>query len=338
MPWVGTTRPACAGCARSLSRGCEQGSLPPQGLSSLAGDTHPPLWHLVSIRCRVPQAPTPWPQQHPGCPIFPPRAPAPPPALDSLCTPPSCFHFGRDGRLNLAPPSWGYGPHACCVGTVPPSSTQHPLGGSKCCLPGTGSSASSCSQPPLGPCCCMEGAPSGPPQLPAQLSLVSLLPYWGISCGIHLPVFLTPRMLLTAMGAMQHLPPTVQPKIAAFKQVLWFLMACFCCQGVNHLPLPSIAALLPWVLAPLFTPAPSKWRCLQLCFYLPGAWVAHREATLAAPRHHLPPRCDCHLAGGGIRYGPLRCGAGSGVPQAVPGSGMQGMMCSPPWIRAMRGG
>lgn len=58
--------------------------------------------------------------------------------------------------------------------------------------------------PPLAPAAAWRGLPREPP--PAQLRLISLLPCWGISCGIHLPVFLTPRMLLAAMGARRHLP------------------------------------------------------------------------------------------------------------------------------------
>lgn len=60
-------------------------------------------------------------------------------------------------------------------------------------------------------------------------------------------MFPTPRMLPVTTGAMQRLPPLSQPKIAAFQQVLWFLMARFSMPGGGgyDIPLPSAAALRP---------------------------------------------------------------------------------------------
>lgn len=93
---------------------------------------------------------------------------------------------------------------------------------------------------------------------------------------------------------------------------------------------PSIAtlcgagAVTPRVLAPLFTPAPRKWRCLGLRLYLPGAWVARGEAALAAPWHRFSPCCGCHPAGRGSDVAPRDEGLAVGAPRLCPALGCGG--------------
>lgn len=156
--------------------------------------------------------------------------------------------------------------------------------------------------PLLGTRCCIReeggGLPQGPPLLPAQLqprlplSLLRASP-----AGSPSPCSRPQGCSLPPWGPRAtSFPPPARPKIAAFQQVLWFLMACFFCWGrgeQKESPSPALCpspatlcgagAVTPGLLAPLFTPAPRKWRCLGLRRSLPGAWVARGAAALAAP-------------------------------------------------------
>ena len=253
--------------------------------------------------------------------------------------PPSCLPLRRVSEAGSC--TLITGPWATCLlrGDSSPSQrgsgVWHPLGDGESCLPGTGSSASSCSQLPLGPCCCMRGgAPSGAPLLPAQLQ-----PHLPPSLQGHLLRDPSPGVPDPKDAPRHHgdhtTPPSpgmaqnssVQTSALVFNGL--FLLP----GGGNHLPLPSAASLPPcagWVLRHpgCWHPAPSKWRCLGLYLCLLGVWAARGETAFAAPWHRLPPCYGCDPAGRGIGYGPLRCEAGNGGPRLCLALG-HGGRCAP---------
>lgn len=90
-------------------------------------------------------------------------------------------------------------------------------------------------------------------------------------------MFLTPRMLLPSLGPSQHLPPSAWPKIAAFQQVLWFLMACFSRTGRVESPSPALCKALCRAGAGTFITPPHPGKGLWFCLYQLCGWFMVKQ-------------------------------------------------------------